>query len=160
MSECCGVVRSEEGLEAGLARLDEVTVRSRAMEVRPDLAGYADLAHAFDLEGSLLAARATLECALERRESRGAHSRLDYPDQDPRLRVNLVWNRNGGITRERPGEPSAAVAALAGGPNVEIAGRLLEREGARGTVRPVASTTLGVWDTLVCELARWRGTAR
>jgi succinate dehydrogenase / fumarate reductase flavoprotein subunit len=126
MSECCGVVRSEEGLEAGLARLDEVTVRSRAMEVRPDLAGYADLAHAFDLEGSLLAARATLECALERRESRGAHSRLDYPDPNPRLRVNLVWNRNGGITRERPGEPSAAVAALADGPNVEIAGRLLE----------------------------------
>lgn len=126
MSECCGVVRSEEALEEGLERLDEVTVRSSAMEVRPDLAGYADLAHAFDLEGSLLAARATLECALERRESRGAHSRLDYPDQDPRLRVNLVWDRNGGITRERSGEPSAAVAALVDSPNVEVAGRLLE----------------------------------
>ena len=93
MSECCGVVRSEDGLEKGLARLDEVVERASSMEVRPDLAGYADLAHAFDLEGSLLAARATLECALERRESRGAHSRLDYPDQDPRLRVNLVWDR-------------------------------------------------------------------
>ena len=126
MSECCGVVRSEAGLQEGLARLSDVSARSREMEVRPDLAGYADLAHAFDLEGSLLAARATLECALERRESRGAHSRLDYPDQDPRLRVNLVWNRNGDITRERPGEPSAAVAALADGPDVEIAGRLLE----------------------------------
>ena len=126
MSECCGVVRSDAGLEEGLARLSEVTVRSRAMEVRPDLAGYADLAHAFDLEGSLLAARATLECALERRESRGAHSRLDYPGQDPRLRVNLVWDRDGGITPEPPGEPSAAVAALAAGPQVDVTGRLLE----------------------------------
>jgi succinate dehydrogenase / fumarate reductase flavoprotein subunit len=126
MSECCGVVRSEAGLQEGLARLQGVTARARAMEVRPDLAGYADLAHAFDLEGSLLAARATLECALERRESRGAHSRLDYPDRDPRLRVNLVWDRDRGITRLRPGEPSAAVAALTGGAEVETAGRLLE----------------------------------
>jgi succinate dehydrogenase / fumarate reductase flavoprotein subunit len=126
MSECCGVVRSEDGLREGLARLDEVTERARAMEVRPDLAGYADLAHAFDLQGSLLAARATLECALERRESRGAHSRLDYPDQDPRLQVNLIWDRDRGITHERPAEPSAAIAALAGGPDVDTTGRLLE----------------------------------
>jgi len=102
MSECCGVVRSEDGLQEGIARLDKVNDRARTMEVRPDLAGYADLAHAFDLQGSLLAARATLECALERRESRGAHTRLDYPHQDPRLRVNLVWDRHGGMTREQP----------------------------------------------------------
>ena len=63
---------------------------------------------------------------MERRESRGAHSRLDYPNQDPRLRVNLVWDSNGGITKQPPGEPSAAVAALADGANVEIVGRLLE----------------------------------
>ena len=119
-------MRSDAGLDDGLARLSEVTVRSRAMEVRPDLTGHADLAHAFDLEGSLLAARATLECALERRESRDAHVRLDYPDQDPRLRVHLVWDRDGGITTEPPGEPSAAVAALADAPQVEITGRLLE----------------------------------
>lgn len=126
MSECCGVVRSEDGLEDGLTRLEEVTVRTRAMEVRPDIGGYADLAHAFDLQGSLLAARATLECALERRESRGAHSRLDYPDQDPRLRVNLVWDGGGGITQERLDEPSAAVAALADVPELATTGRLLE----------------------------------
>jgi succinate dehydrogenase / fumarate reductase flavoprotein subunit len=126
MSECCGVVRCEDGLREGLARLVEVTARTRAMEVRPDLAGYADLAHAFDLQGSLLAARATLECALVRRESRGAHARLDYPDQDPRLRVNLVWDRDSGIAHELPTAPSAAVAALAGGPEIETTGRLLE----------------------------------
>ena len=126
MTECCGVVRTEEGLEEGLARLGEVTEAARALEVRPDLAGYADLAHAFDLQGSLLAARATLECALERRESRGAHIRLDYPNQDPQLRVNLVWGLDAEITRERPPEPSPEVMVLAAGPDVDIAGRLLE----------------------------------
>jgi succinate dehydrogenase / fumarate reductase flavoprotein subunit len=126
MSECCGVVRSEHGLQEGLARLDEVKTRSLAMEVRPDMAGYSDLAHAFDLRGSLLAARATLDCALERRESRGAHSRLDYPDLDPQLQVNLIWDRDHGITHQRPAEPSAAVAALARGPSVGTTGRLLE----------------------------------
>ena len=126
MTECCGVVRTEEGLEEGLARLGEVTEAARALEVRPDLAGYADLAHAVDLQGSLLAARATLECALERRESRGAHVRLDYPNQDPQLRVNLVWGLDAEITRELPPEPSPEVMVLAAGPDVDIAGRLLE----------------------------------
>ena len=126
MTECCGVVRTEEGLEEGLSRLGEVTEAARALEVRPDLAGYADLAHAVDLQGSLLAARATLECALERRESRGAHIRLDYPNQDPQLRVNLVWGLDAEITRERPPEPSPEVMVLAAGPDVDIAGRLLE----------------------------------
>ena len=127
MTECCGVVRSEEGLREGLARLNEVAHAAQALEVRPDLAGYDDLAHAIDLQGSLLAARATLDCGLERRESRGAHIRLDYPEQDPELQLNLVWRLDGDIGRESPPEPSQEVMALAGGGEiVDIADRLLE----------------------------------
>jgi succinate dehydrogenase / fumarate reductase flavoprotein subunit len=126
MTECCGVVRTEDGLKEGLARLEEVAEAARVLEVRPDLAGYTDLAHAIDLHGSLLAARATLECALERRESRGAHIRLDYPEQDPTLRKNLLWAPDATITGELPPDPSPEVASLAAGPEVDIAGRLLE----------------------------------
>jgi succinate dehydrogenase / fumarate reductase flavoprotein subunit len=126
MSECAGVVRSEDGLREGLARLDEIGERARTMEVRPDIAGYADLAHAFDLRGSLLAARATLDCALERRETRGAHNRADFPDRDSRRQANLVWAADGTITAQQISPPSAGVAALAGGPEIETAGRLLE----------------------------------
>ena len=50
--------------------------------VHPDIAGYQDLAHAFDLKSAALAARATLEAALERRETRGCHNRSDYPETD------------------------------------------------------------------------------
>jgi succinate dehydrogenase / fumarate reductase flavoprotein subunit len=106
--------------------LDEVAARARDLEARPDIAGYDDLAHALDLQGSLLAARASLECARERRETRGAHNRVDFPEQDPSLQVNLVWVGTGTIAGEPIPQPSAAVAALAGEPDLDIRARLLE----------------------------------
>ena len=126
MSECAGVVRTEDGLCDGLARLDAIGERTRALEIRPDIAGYDDLGHAFDLLGSLLAARATLESALARRETRGAHNRADFPDLDPTLQANLVWSLDGTVTRQRVVPPSPRVAAVAGGPELDTDGRLLE----------------------------------
>ena len=73
----------------------------------PTSPGYADLAHAFDLHGALLAARATLDCALERRETRGAHNRSDFPDLDPGSQVNLTWALDGMLERE-PVSPAPA----------------------------------------------------
>jgi hypothetical protein len=40
--------------------------------------------------------------------------------------VNLVWTPEGEIAHEPIPSPSAAVAARAGGPEVELGGRLLE----------------------------------
>ncbi|HEY4536757.1 MAG TPA: FAD-binding protein [Enteractinococcus sp.] len=100
MTECAGVVRSEEGLQEGLARLDEIEARMENVGIHPDIAGFQDLAHAYDLKSSALAARATLEAALERRETRGCHNRSDYPEMDPTMQVNLVWSPDSGVTRE------------------------------------------------------------
>ena len=83
MTERAGVVRDEAGLRTGIAELDEVEARMAKLGVHPDLAGFQDLSHAFDLKSSALAARATLDAALERRETRGCHNRSDYPDLDP-----------------------------------------------------------------------------
>lgn len=126
MSEHCGVVRSETGLNEGLAGLAEVEARIPQLEVRPDIAGYDDLAHTFDLKGSLLAARATLQTALERRETRGAHNRSDYPSLDPALTVNLTWRLDGTIVREPVPETPAEIAALTEGPDLAVSGRLAE----------------------------------
>ncbi|MFF3517751.1 FAD-binding protein [Streptomyces sp. NPDC002573] len=100
MTEHAGVVRDEEGLRAGLVELEEIEKRMEDVGVHPDIAGYQNLAHAFDLKSAALAARATLESALERRETRGCHNRSDYPEQDPALQVNLVWSPATGVTRE------------------------------------------------------------
>jgi succinate dehydrogenase / fumarate reductase flavoprotein subunit len=100
MTEHAGVVRDEAGLRAGLSELDEVEDRMTHVGVHPDLAGFQDLAHAFDLKAAALAARATLEAALERRETRGCHNRADHPHLDESMRVNLVWAGPGRIERE------------------------------------------------------------
>lgn len=100
MTECAGVVRTEDGLNEGLARLKAIEERMTSVGIHPDIAGFQDLAHAYDLKSSALSARATLEAALERRETRGCHNRSDYPDMDPQLQVNLVWSPDTGITRE------------------------------------------------------------
>jgi succinate dehydrogenase / fumarate reductase flavoprotein subunit len=100
MTEHAGVVRSEEGLRAGIEKIAALEERARHVTAHPDVAGFDDLAHAFDLKGSLLAARATLECALERRETRGCHNRSDFPEQDPALRGNMTWTPQGGAVFE------------------------------------------------------------
>ena len=101
MTARAGVVRDETGLLAGLSELADIEDRMTRIGVHPDIAGFQDLAHAFDLKASAMAARATLDAALERRESRGCHNRSDYPDLDESLQVNLVWSGPGSIEHEQ-----------------------------------------------------------
>jgi len=124
MTEHAGVVRDEAGLTAGLQELDAIEVRMAEVGIHPDIAGYQDLAHAFDLKASALAARATLQAALERRETRGCHNRSDYPELDPALQVNLVWSADGTITRESIPPIPEEIAVLM--EEVSVAGKLVE----------------------------------
>lgn len=126
MTEHAGVVRDEQGLVAGLRELDEIEVRTKNVGIHPDIAGFQDLAHAFDLKASLIAARATLEAARERRETRGCHNRSDYPDLDPALQVNLVWSPRTGVVREAIPEVPDEIAALIQDQEVSTAGKLVE----------------------------------
>jgi succinate dehydrogenase / fumarate reductase flavoprotein subunit len=126
MTEHAGVVRDEQGLVAGLRELDEIEVRTKNVGIHPDIAGFQDLAHAFDLKASLIAARATLEAARERRETRGCHNRSDYPDLDPALQVNLVWSPRTGVVREAIPEVPDEIAGLIQDQEVSTAGKLVE----------------------------------
>lgn len=112
MTEYAGVVRDEEGLKTGLERLDEIEAAATQIGIHPDIAGFQDLAHAFDLYAAMLAARATLDAALERRETRGCHNRSDYPDRDDALQVNLVWSGPGRVEHEPIPPIPAEVAKL------------------------------------------------
>ena len=124
MTEHAGVVRDEQGLLAGLAELDAIEERTRSIGVHPDIAGYQDLAHAFDLKASALAARATLQSALERRETRGCHNRSDHPELDPALQVNLVWSADGTVEREAIAPIPEEIAERMR--EVTVAGKLVE----------------------------------
>lgn len=126
MWERCAVVRSEAGLTAALGELDAIDERAWLAEARPDIAGYEDVAHAFDLRSMIVSSRATLVSALERRESRGAHHRSDFPEMDASEQVNLIYRPDGSIERRAIESASAEVAALASEDEVQVAGRLLE----------------------------------
>jgi len=89
MWDKCGVVRTESGLREGLRELAAIGQAALDVDVRPSAEGWADLAHALDLQAMLVAAEATLRCAIERRETRGAQIRSDFPELDPRLQVNF-----------------------------------------------------------------------
>jgi succinate dehydrogenase / fumarate reductase flavoprotein subunit len=124
MTEHAGVVRDEAGLLAGLADLDAIEARITEVGIHPDIAGFQDLAHAFDLKSAVLAARATLEAALERRETRGCHNRSDYPKLDESLQVNLVWSGPGRLEREEiPAIPDEIAALMR---EVSTSGKLVE----------------------------------
>lgn len=104
MQETCGVVRSEEKLGEGLERLAEIRAASEDIDVRPTSEGFGDLAYALDLRGSLVAAETTILGAIERRETRGAHNRSDYPKLDPDFKVNFIISKEGDglkVSRER-----------------------------------------------------------
>jgi succinate dehydrogenase/fumarate reductase flavoprotein subunit len=85
-----GLLRDEEKLTGALVRL-----RAMRCDDLPALApggGTFSLAAQdwFDLRASLLCAESVAHAALERRESRGAHQREDFPDTDPAQAENRV----------------------------------------------------------------------
>jgi succinate dehydrogenase / fumarate reductase, flavoprotein subunit len=130
MWEECGVVRSEEGLSRGLEKVEELRRQLPEIDVRATSEGYGDLAHVLELRASLVTAEASLRAALERRETRGAHNRSDYPDPDPALRVNLEVALEGDALRTTPVPvpqiPDHLVEWGREAEELEVTGRLLE----------------------------------
>ncbi len=83
MEEYCSVFRTEEILADGvkkvkalIARLDNARLRDHSKVFN------TARIEAFELENLMILGLATVESALARKESRGAHSRVDYPDRD------------------------------------------------------------------------------
>ncbi|MFE0733240.1 FAD-binding protein [Streptomyces antibioticus] len=115
MTERAGVLRHEAGIIAGVAELDEIESRMEGIGVHVDISGFQDLAYVFNLRSAVLSARATLESALERRETRGCHIRSDYPHVDPELKVNMVWSPTTGVSREPVAPIPTDIAKLMSG---------------------------------------------
>ena len=81
MKQRLGIVRNEQNLIRGLKDVDYYLSVAERINYDPSVMPYVN----YSLTGILTLARATLECALARRESRGAHYRSDHPDTDSDL---------------------------------------------------------------------------
>ena len=89
MWENCGVVRNIDKLTSGLNEISTLKELVTKLDVRPDSEGYQDLMLAFDLEGSIMSAEATILGAMRRKESRGAHQRSDHTAMKDSFNVNF-----------------------------------------------------------------------
>tara|TARA_Y100000589_G_scaffold303584_1_gene316084 strand:- start:205 stop:1959 length:1755 start_codon:yes stop_codon:yes gene_type:complete len=90
MWENCGVVRDENKLTEGLKKVEILKESAKSLDVRPDSEGYEDLMLAFDLEGAIMSAEATILGAKARKESRGSHQRSDYSKINKKHELNYV----------------------------------------------------------------------
>ena len=87
MNESLGIVRDEHTLESGISDVDHYLSIVDSLSYDPNVLTYAN----YSLPAILTIAKAALECALQRRESRGAHIRSDYPDsQDSMCAASIV----------------------------------------------------------------------
>lgn len=77
MNDCLGITRTEEKLLEGIRGVDYYLSISDKLTYDSDVSAYIG----YSLRPMLLLARAILTSALERRETRGAHIRSDYPER-------------------------------------------------------------------------------
>lgn len=94
MMEHVGVFRTDEGMRPALAKIREL--RERFLHIKLDDCGKifnTNLMNAWEIGNLLDLAEVTTVSALARTESRGAHSREDYPKRDDKkwLKHTLAW---------------------------------------------------------------------
>lgn len=110
MGRCCGIVRTGEELQECLDGLD--VLKGKAAKVKAHGASqYNPGWHtAIDLGSLLLVSEAVTKAALMREESRGAHTRNDFPgERDEWLKYNIVISKaaDGTMNVEKVERPAA-----------------------------------------------------
>jgi succinate dehydrogenase / fumarate reductase flavoprotein subunit len=116
MQNLVGIFRNEEDLEKGLAKIRELADRASRVRVEGSRLFNPGWHLARDLKSMLTVTEAVARSALVRKESRGAHSRTDFPKTDPEWahRNNIARRgRDGMEVTQRPvPEPPPDLAAL------------------------------------------------
>jgi succinate dehydrogenase / fumarate reductase flavoprotein subunit len=111
MNDLVGLIRRESEMKSALVELDKLRTRAATVAVSGGRAYNPGWHVALDLRNLLLVADAVAQAALERQESRGGHTRDDYPEMSPEWRkVNLVCTQSAPgaetvVLKRQPMEP-------------------------------------------------------
>ena len=98
MQALVGIIRRGDELEQALKEIERLKARAKDVSVRGTGRGYNPGWHtALDLRAMLTVSECIARAALERTESRGGHTRDDYPATDPQWgTINLVLTEKRG----------------------------------------------------------------
>ncbi len=111
-----GIFRDEAGLGAAVQRLEELARRAVNVRASSSTLAYNPGWHLCrDLQNMLIVSRSVANAALMRHESRGAHSRLDFPEYDDYWGEHnlIVQDHDGGVRVEpRPVTKSSDLMPL------------------------------------------------
>jgi fumarate reductase flavoprotein subunit len=102
MEESAGIYRTETSLKDGAGRLKRLQERLQDLSLDDSSHTFnTELTAALELSYMLDVAQTIVQCALERRESRGSHQRTDYPERDDErfLAHSLAHRTEDGVPR-------------------------------------------------------------
>jgi succinate dehydrogenase / fumarate reductase flavoprotein subunit len=94
MQNLVGIIRTESELQQALEEIDQLKARLGRVSVQGNRQFNPGWHLALDLHNMLTVAEAVTRSAIDRKESRGGHTRADYPGTDPKLaKLNVVVRR-------------------------------------------------------------------
>ena len=106
MQDLVGIIRTQSELEQALAKIQELKERSKHTTVEGNRQYNPGWHLAMDLRSLLTVAEAACRAATQRQESRGAHTRDDFPGPDPEWgKVNLAIRQAGDGSMQVQKEP-------------------------------------------------------
>ena len=106
MQELVGIVRKEDEMVRALEGIDRLWQRAANVAVAGNREYNPGWHTALDLTNLLTVSEAVTRSALERKESRGAQFRDDYPAKDPAFgKINVLVKKDGDGTMKVSREP-------------------------------------------------------
>jgi succinate dehydrogenase / fumarate reductase, flavoprotein subunit len=108
MSDLVGIIRKEEDIKSALAELERLRARAANVSAEGGAAYNPGWHLALDLRNIMLIADCVAQAALERQESRGGHTRDDFPEMSPEWRkIILVCSLDGDrvVVKQEPMVP-------------------------------------------------------